>query len=80
MHLSRLLLAVVAIGTTTGFAAAQSSSMMSASHMSGSVTMPLAEQNKSGEHGTATLTQKGSNLIVVINLKNGVGLQPAHWS
>ena len=47
--------------------------------MSKSVTVPIAQQNDSKESGTATLTQKGSDVVVVVALDGaGAGPQPAH--
>ena len=45
-----------------------------------SATYPLAEQNGSGETGTATFTQKGADVIVVVKVTGGnaKGPQPAH--
>ena len=78
MRISRSLLTVLAICAATGLAAAEPSSTMNASHMPDSVTIPLGPQSNSAEHGTAMLTQKGSNVIVSIRLVNAKGMQPAH--
>lgn len=44
-----------------------------------SLTVKLAAQNGSGENGTATLTQSGSDVKVVISIPHGpAGPQPAH--
>ena len=44
------------------------------------LTVPLSQQNGSGESGTATLTQAGSDVTVVISLKGAPATtpQPAH--
>jgi len=47
--------------------------------MSKSVTVQIAQQNDSKESGTATLTQKGGDVVVVLALDGaGAGPQPAH--
>ncbi len=44
-----------------------------------SITVPLKEQNGSGESGTATLRQMGKNVVVTVSLAGaGVTPQPAH--
>ena len=45
---------------------------------SGEVTVELAEQNASGESGTATLTAQGDRTKVVIELQGTSSAQPAH--
>lgn len=42
------------------------------------LTIPLAAQNSSGESGTATLTQTGAGLKVVVSLDHATGSQPTH--
>ncbi len=44
------------------------------------LTIPMSQQNGSGETGTATLTQAGSDVKVVISLKGAPATtpQPAH--
>jgi hypothetical protein len=43
------------------------------------VTVKLQAQNGSGETGTATLTQKGSDVVVHLTITKGTGdAQPAH--
>ena len=43
------------------------------------VTVTLKPQNSSGESGTATLTQKGSDVEVIVHMKNAVAAtQPIH--
>ena len=72
MHLSRplLTLGIIAVAMTSGALAAGPST---------DVTVPMAAQNKSNETGTATLTQRGKDLQVVINLSNApAAAQPAH--
>jgi hypothetical protein len=50
--------------------------MMSAA---ASVTVPMKAENGSNEDGTATLTQKGDDVLVTISLKNASSTaQPAH--
>jgi hypothetical protein len=45
-----------------------------------SLTVPLRAQNGSGENGTATLRQSGSNVVVVVHLQGAPATppQPAH--
>ena len=44
-----------------------------------SITIPLNEQNGSGQSGSATLTDNNGQLTVVLNLSNGSSVaQPAH--
>jgi opacity protein-like surface antigen len=44
-----------------------------------SLTVKLSAENGSGENGTATLTQAGSDVKVVIDIPHGpAGPQPAH--
>lgn len=65
-----LLLAGFAIVTFTQLSAAAATSTL---------TVPLHEQNGSGESGTATLTQMGSDVKVVVSLKGAPATaQPAH--
>ncbi len=65
------LLAAVAL-----LAVAQFSSAMAATS---NLTVALHEQNGSGESGTATLTQTGSDVTVVISLKGApTTAQPVH--
>ncbi|MGC9992796.1 MAG: hypothetical protein ABSD52_10450 [Candidatus Cybelea sp.] len=50
-----------------------------ASAATSTLTVKLSAQNGSGENGTATLTQAGSDVKVVIAIPNGpAGPQPAH--
>lgn len=53
---------------------------LSAAAATSSLTVPLQEQNSSGESGTAALTQMGPDLQVVITLKGAPATtpQPAH--
>lgn len=54
-------------------------SQLSAAAATSSLTVPLHEQNGSGESGTATLTQMGADVQVVISLKGAPATaQPAH--
>lgn len=70
MKTLNLLLAGLAFVTFTQLSAAAATS---------SVTVPLHEQNGSGESGTATLTQVGEDVKVVISLKGAPATaQPAH--
>lgn len=70
MKTLNLLLAGLAFVTFTQLSAAAATS---------SVTVPLHEQNGSGESGTATLTQVGDDVKVVISLKGAPATaQPAH--
>jgi hypothetical protein len=43
-----------------------------------SQTIKIDAQNGSGEHGTATLTQSGDDLIVKLSLAGASGMQPDH--
>ena len=44
-----------------------------------SVTVPLKAENNSDENGTATLTQQGDDVKVVVSIKNAPSAaQPAH--
>lgn len=50
-----------------------------ASAATSTLTVKMSAQNGSGENGTATLTQAGSDVKVVIAIPNGpAGPQPAH--
>lgn len=50
-----------------------------ASAATSTLTVKMSAQNGSGENGTATLTQTGSDVKVVIAIPNGpAGPQPAH--
>jgi CHRD domain len=61
------LLAVVSFTGTTAIGA------------TGDVTVAMHAENGSGEDGTATITQSGSDVTVVISIKNGPSTaQPAH--
>jgi hypothetical protein len=53
---------------------------LSAAAATSTLTVTLNEQNGSGESGTATLTQMGSDLKVVISIKGAPATtpQPAH--
>jgi opacity protein-like surface antigen len=53
---------------------------LSAAAATSTLTINLHEQNGSGENGTATLTQMGANVKVVISLKGAPAspAQPAH--
>jgi opacity protein-like surface antigen len=53
---------------------------VAASAATSSLTIPIATQNGSGESGTATLTQAGSDVTVVLTIKGGPATtaQPAH--
>jgi Cu/Zn superoxide dismutase len=54
-------------------------SQLSAAAATSSLTVALHEENGSGESGTATLTQMGSDVKVVITLKGAPATaQPAH--
>lgn len=51
----------------------------SSSAMPASLTIPIKAQNGSGETGSATLTQKGSDVLVTISLAGGGSdAQPVH--
>jgi Cu/Zn superoxide dismutase len=51
----------------------------SSSSMPASLTVPIKAQNDSGEIGSATLTQKGSDVLVTLTLTGGsTDPQPAH--
>jgi hypothetical protein len=50
-----------------------------ASAATSTLTVKMSAQNGSGENGTATLTQSGTDVNVVIAIPNGpAGPQPAH--
>jgi Cu/Zn superoxide dismutase len=54
-------------------------SMGNAMSSAGTVTVPMKAENGSGEDGTATLAQKGADVVVTLDLKNGTTApQPAH--
>jgi Cu/Zn superoxide dismutase len=54
-------------------------SMGNSMSSSSSVTVTMKAENGSGEDGTATLTQKGDDVMVTIDVKNGTTTpQPAH--
>lgn len=70
MYLSRLLFAALT-------AAAMGAEALAADPSS--VTVPMSAQKNSNETGTATLTQRGKDLQVVIDLSNApAAAQPAH--
>ena len=70
MNVTRNLLAAFALAAIAALPAAAATSTLS-------VTMNA--QNGSGESGTATLTQAGTDVQVVLTLKNGPATpQPAH--
>lgn len=72
MHFSRLMFASIIIAVMTG-------SALAAGDAPASVTVTMAPQNGSNESGTATLTQTGKNVQVVIALQNAPATaQPAH--
>jgi Cu/Zn superoxide dismutase len=76
MRLYRTALAVsllVALGGTA-FAAAGKGMMSETT----SVKVTMNAQHNSKESGTATLTQKGKDVVVTISLSNAKGTQPAH--
>lgn len=69
------LAAVATLCALPAIALAQSSMMMS----SNEVTVNLKPQNDSGETGTATLVQKGDDVVVTVKMKNAVApTQPIH--
>jgi Cu/Zn superoxide dismutase len=75
-----LIAALIAGIVAGGLAVAQDAKKDSMKSGAKSVTVRLAQQNKSGESGTARLTPEGDKTKVVINLKGapkGVQ-QPAH--
>jgi hypothetical protein len=70
-------LAALAAMSSTAFAAG--GKMMNAMSAGKSVTVTMTAENNSKENGTATLTQKGTAVLVVVNLKNAPATaQPAH--
>jgi hypothetical protein len=69
---------VAAALATAGLAAAQSTNDDKMGSMKMGQTFKIDAQNGSGEHGTATLTQTGDDLIVKLTLMGGSGMQPAH--
>lgn len=72
MRFSRILLAAAAVAamTTTAFAAGGETT---------SVKVTMNAQNGSKESGTATLQQKGKNVVVMLDLNNAPkNAQPAH--
>lgn len=72
MHFARPILALFA-------AAAMSAVALGAGDAPASVTVTMAPQNNSNESGTATLTQVGKDVQVVIDLSNAPAeAQPAH--
>ena len=72
MHFARPILALFA-------AAAMSSVAIAAGDAPASVTVTMAPQNNSNESGTATLTQVGKDVQVVVDLTNAPAeAQPAH--
>lgn len=79
MRFSRFLLAAAAVAamTSTAFAAGGKSMKNMAETMNVKVTMNA--QNGSKESGTATLQQKGKNVVVMLDLNNAPkNAQPAH--
>jgi hypothetical protein len=61
------------------FLALSAAYLAPASAATSTLTVKMTAQNGSGENGTATLTQTGSDLKVVIAIPNGpAGPQPAH--
>ena len=68
------LAAVASLCALPAIALAQSSMMSS-----NEVTVNLKAQNDSGETGTATLVQKGDDVVVTVKMKNAVApTQPIH--
>jgi hypothetical protein len=76
--------AALVLAATVPIAAQGGGSMSNMSHMGGMtmmkapITVPLKEQNGSGESGTAMLRDTARGLVVTINLRNAKGTQPAH--
>lgn len=69
-----ILAAVASLCAIPAISLAQGSMMMGHS-----VTVDLKSQNGSGETGTATLEQKGDDVVVVVHMKNAVApTQPIH--
>jgi len=61
------------------FLALSAAYLAPASAATSTLTVKMSAQNGSGENGTATLTQTGSDVKVVIAIPNGpAGPQPAH--
>jgi hypothetical protein len=68
--------ALVALAPVAALAQTSASSMSSAMT---SIKVPLHAQNGSGQNGTATLTQKGPDIVVTVSITNGSALpQPDH--
>jgi hypothetical protein len=60
-------------------AALAQGSMGNATSPAGTVTITMKAENGSGEDGTATLAQKGDDVVVTLALKNGTTTpEPAH--
>jgi Cu/Zn superoxide dismutase len=75
MKYAFVLAALVSLCALPAISLAQGS-MMSASNM---VTIDLKPQHNSGESGTATLEQKGDNVVVTVKMKNPTSAsQPIH--
>ncbi|MGZ3497009.1 MAG: CHRD domain-containing protein [Vulcanimicrobiaceae bacterium] len=80
MYLSRSILTSLALVALAGtFASAQGTMNNAKMTMGKSVTVQLKPENNSGETGTATLTQEGSNVLVKVSLTGAPKTaQPAH--
>ncbi len=71
--------AIAFVALLVGAGCGSSSGNASASESSDDIFVMLAEQNGSGESGTATLTPLGNRTKVVLDLKGAVApRQPAH--
>jgi Cu/Zn superoxide dismutase len=64
---SPLVAGATAFALTAAIALAQSSPMMDA-HSATMTKVTLSPQNNSGQHGTATLVQKGSDVVVTVSM------------
>jgi hypothetical protein len=69
----------VALTLSLSQAAFAQGSMGNAMSSAGTVTVTMKAENGSGEDGTATLAQKGDDVVVTLDLKNGTTTpQPVH--
>jgi hypothetical protein len=76
IRMKAMLTVLIASALTLAMPAASLAQMNS---QAATVTVTLKAQNGSGEDGTATLTQQGSDLVVTISVANGTSTpQPAH--
>jgi hypothetical protein len=79
MKVTRSFLIAIAVVVSTHAALAQSPAPPASAGSTASVKTTLAAQNNSGETGTATLAQSGSDVLVTVQIAGeGTVAQPIH--